>query len=70
MCGREECEDEYIRDSGRTFVERSKGHKEASSPIHDHYNPTGHDISIDNFSILGREDPSKKPSSSELTTHP
>ena len=25
------------------------------SPIHDHYNTTGHDISIDNFSIMGRD---------------
>ena len=26
------------------------------SPISDHHNTTGHDISIDNFSIVGRED--------------
>ena len=28
----------------------------APSPIHDHHNNTGHDISINNFSIVGRED--------------
>ena len=28
------------------------------TPIHDNYNTTGHDTSIDNFSIAGREDQS------------
>ena len=36
--------------------ERFKEHMKAPSPICDHYNTTGHDISIDNFSIVGRED--------------
>ena len=30
----------------------------APSPIHDHYNTTGHEVSLDNFSIVGREDQS------------
>ena len=29
---------------------------EAPSPIHDHCNTTGHDMSIEKFSIMGRED--------------
>ena len=28
----------------------------ASSPIHDHHNTTGHEVSLNNFSIVGRED--------------
>ena len=28
----------------------------ASSPILDHQNITGHEVSLDNFSIVGRED--------------
>ena len=28
----------------------------APSPIHDHYNTSGHDLSIENFSIVSRED--------------
>ena len=32
------------------------GERKAPSPIYDHYNITGHKISIDNFSIVGRED--------------
>ena len=55
-CGRVDCEEEYIRESGRLFAERSKEHRKAPSPIHDHHNNTGHDISIDNFGIVSRED--------------
>ena len=29
---------------------------ESPSPIHDHTNISGHTVTIDNFSILGRED--------------
>ena len=50
------CEEEYIGELGRTFAERFKEHMKPPSPIHDHYNTTGLDISIDNFSIVGRED--------------
>ena len=28
------------------------------SPIHDHHNTTGHDLSLENFSIVSREDQS------------
>ena len=30
----------------------------ATSPIHYHFNITGHEVSLDNFSIVGREDQS------------
>ena len=55
-CGRVDCEEEYIGESGKTFAERFKEHMKAPSPIHDYYNTNGHDISIDDFSIVGRED--------------
>ena len=55
-CGRVDCEEEYIQKSGRTFVERFREHKRAPSLIHDHHNIIGHELSLDNFSIVGRED--------------
>ena len=55
-CGRVDCEEEYVGNSGRTFTGRYKEHMKAPSPIHDHHNTTGHDISINNFSIVGGED--------------
>ena len=51
-----DCDEEYIEESSRTFGERFKEHQKAPSPIHDHYHITCHKISIDNFSIVGRED--------------
>ena len=57
-CGREDCEDEYLGESGRTFAERFRERMRAPSPIHDHFNITGHEVSLDNFSIVGREDQS------------
>ena len=57
-CGRVDCEDEYIGESGRTFAERFREHMRAPSPIHDHFKNTGHEVSLDNFSIVGREDQS------------
>ena len=57
-CSRVDCEDEYTGESGRTFAERFREHMRAPSPIHDHFNITGHEISLDNFSIVGREDQS------------
>ena len=55
-CQRVDCDDEYIGESSRTFGERLKEHQKAPSPIHDHHNITGHDITIQNFSIVVRED--------------
>ena len=55
-CGRLDCEEEYIGESGRTFTERFREHMKAPSPIHDHHNTTGHEASLNNFSIVDRED--------------
>ena len=55
-CGMVDCEEEYIEESGRTSAERFREHTRAPSPIHDHFSISGHEISLDNFSILGRED--------------
>ena len=57
-CGRVDCEDEYIGESGTTYAERFREHLRALSPIHDHYKTTGHEMSLDNFSIVGRDDQS------------
>ena len=54
-CGRVDCENEYIGESGRTFSEIFKEHMKSPSPIHDHFNTTGHEVSLDNFSIVARE---------------
>ena len=56
MCDRVECEDEYIGESARTFGERFKEHLKNPSPIHDHTTITGHDTTLDNFTIVGREE--------------
>ena len=55
-CDRVECDEEYIRDSSRSFGERFKEHLKTPSPIYDHFNTSGHTKTIDNFSIVGRED--------------
>ena len=55
-CDRVECDDEYIGKSARTFGERFKEHLKHPFPIHDQNTITGHDTTIDNFSIVGRED--------------
>ena len=57
-CDRVECDEEYIGESSRTFGERFKEHLKAPSPIFDHYNITGHNVTIENFSIVGMEDQS------------
>ena len=55
-CDRVECDEEYIGESARTFAERFKEHQKAPSPIYDHCNTSGHTLTTDNFSIVGRED--------------
>ena len=55
-CKRVDCDDEYIGESSRTFGERYKEHLKSPSPIYDQHNITGHETSIENFSIVGRED--------------
>ena len=59
-CGRVECDEEYIGESSRTFGERFKEHQKAPSPIFDHFNNTGHCISVENFNMVGREDQNLK----------
>ena len=46
-CNRVDCDEEYIGESSRV---------KAPSPIFGHFNTTGHSITTDNFSIVGRED--------------
>ena len=55
-CDRVKCDEEYIGESSRTFGERFKEHLKALSPIYDHCNITGHYVTMENFSIVGRED--------------
>ena len=54
-CGRV---DKYTGESGRTFAERFRENVRASSPIQDHHNITGHELSLDNSCIVGRENKS------------
>ena len=37
-CGRVDCDNECIGESGRTFAERLREHLRSPSPIYDHYN--------------------------------
>ena len=55
-CGRIDCEEEYIGESGRTFGERFKEHLKALSPLFGHQNSSGHDTTMENFKIIGREE--------------
>ena len=55
-CGSIDCGEEYIGESGRSFGERYKEHLKAPSPIFQHQSISGHEVSMDNFRILGRED--------------
>ena len=55
-CDRLECDEEYIGETARTFGERYKEHLKAPSPIHDHCNTSGHNITLNDFSIMGREE--------------
>ena len=55
-CGRIDYDEEYIGQSGRTFGERFKEHLKILSPIFGHQNNSGHDTSMENFKIIGREE--------------
>ena len=57
-CGKVDCNEEYTGESGRNFAERFRGHMKAPSSINDHHIITGYEVSLDNFSIVGREDQS------------
>ena len=66
-CNRVDCDEEYIGESSRVFRERFKEHQKAPSPIFYHTNTTGHNINIENFSIVGgRPEPQK---SNKRSTH-
>ena len=51
-----DCDEEYIGESSRTFGERFKEHLKPPSPICDHSNISSHNVTINNFNIVGRED--------------
>ena len=55
-CDRLECDEEYTGETARTSGERFKEHLKAPSPIYDHCNITGHSTTLNNFSIVGREE--------------
>ena len=51
-----ECDEEYTRESSRTFDESFKEHLKSPSPIYYHYNTVDKTNTAENFSIVGRED--------------
>ena len=53
-CGKIDCDEEYIGESGRTFGERFKEHLKAPSPIFVHPSSSGNETSMENFKIIGR----------------
>ena len=55
-CDRLECDEEYKGESARTFGEGFKEHLKTPSPSCDHSNITGHTTTLENFSMVGRED--------------
>ena len=55
-CDSIECDEEYIEKYSRTYGKRLIENLKAPSRKHDHYNITGHAITIENFSIVQRED--------------
>ena len=59
-CNRVDCDEEYIGESSGVFGEGFKEHQKAPSPIFDHTNTSGHNIHIENFSIVGRKDQNLK----------
>ena len=56
QCDRVDYYEEYIGESSRTFGERFKEYLKPPSPIYDHSNITGHNVTINNFNIVGSED--------------
>ena len=46
------CPEAYIGESGRTLVDRIKGHHKVPSPIHQDGSSTGHPLSQECFNIL------------------
>ena len=56
QCDMVDCDDEYIGETSGIFGERFREHLKPPSPIYDHSNITGHNVTINNFNIVGRED--------------
>ena len=56
QCDKLECDHEYIGETARTFGERFKKHLKAPSPIFDQSNISGHSTTINNFTVVGREE--------------
>ena len=48
--------EKYIGDIARALGDRHKEHLKGPSPIHAHIQHTGHNATVDNFNIIGRED--------------
>ena len=55
-CGKIDCNEEYIGESGRTFGEKFMDYLKAPSTIFIHQSSSGHETSMENFKIIGRED--------------
>ena len=53
-CRKEECDEVYIRELARTFEEKFKEYLKALSSIDDLHSISGHPITVDNFSTVGR----------------
>ena len=51
-----DCGEDYIGETSRTLGERYKEHLREPSPIQAHSQLIGHQLSQDNFTIIGRED--------------
>ena len=68
-CNRLDCDEEYIGESSRVFGEKFKEHQKAPSPIFDHTNTSGHNINIENLSIVGRGGPEPQKSNKRSTIH-
>ena len=56
QCNHLDCDEKYMGETSRTPRERRKEHLKQPSPIHGHIQQTGHIITEDSFSIIGRED--------------
>ena len=50
------CREEYIGEASRALGDRHKEHLKGPSSIHVHIQCTGHNATVDNFKIIGRED--------------
>ena len=50
----EACEEECIRELGRTFGDRLKEYLRGPSPIYQHGQSSGHCMNVDSFCIVGK----------------